>query len=43
MASFSSFDGTTIVYDDIGDGPPVIMHHGFAADARGELASAEGR
>lgn len=34
MASFSSFDGTTIVYDDIGDGPPVIMHHGFAADAR---------
>jgi pimeloyl-ACP methyl ester carboxylesterase len=34
MASFSSFDGTTIVYDDLGEGPPVVLHHGFAADAQ---------
>ena len=43
MGEFSSFDGTTIVYDDLGEGPPVVMLHGFAADARRELASAEGR
>ncbi len=34
MASFSSFDGTTIVFDDVGEGPAVVMHHGFAADAQ---------
>jgi pimeloyl-ACP methyl ester carboxylesterase len=34
MGEFSSFDGTTIVYDDLGEGPPVVMLHGFAADAR---------
>ena len=34
MGEFSSFDGTTIAYDDLGEGPPVVMLHGFAADAR---------
>ncbi|HTN80662.1 MAG TPA: alpha/beta hydrolase [Acidimicrobiales bacterium] len=34
MGEFSSFDGTTIVFDDLGEGPPVVMLHGFAADAR---------
>ena len=33
MNTFSSFDGTTIVFDDLGEGPPVVMLHGFAADA----------
>lgn len=30
---FESFDGTRIVYDDEGDGPAVVLLHGFAADA----------
>lgn len=35
---FASFDGTSIAYrrwaaSDGGDGPPVILHHGFAVDA----------
>jgi pimeloyl-ACP methyl ester carboxylesterase len=33
MNTFSSFDGTTIAFDDLGEGPPVVMLHGFAADA----------
>ena len=33
MNTFSSFDGTTIAFDDVGEGPPVVMLHGFAADA----------
>jgi pimeloyl-ACP methyl ester carboxylesterase len=34
MPSFSSHDGTEIVFDIAGSGPPVLLHHGFAADAR---------
>ena len=34
MASFLSHDGTEIAYDVVGSGPPVLLHHGFAADAR---------
>jgi len=33
MGEFTSFDDTTIVFDDMGEGPPVVMLHGFAADA----------
>ena len=32
-SSFESFDGTTIVFDDQGDGDVVVLLHGFAADA----------
>jgi pimeloyl-ACP methyl ester carboxylesterase len=32
MASFTSFDGTTIDYNDVGDGPVTVLLHGFAAD-----------
>jgi len=34
MASFTSHDGTEIAYDVVGSGPPVLLHHGFAADAQ---------
>ncbi len=34
MQSFKSFDGVEIVYEDAGSGPPVLLLHGFAADAR---------
>lgn len=33
MATFTSFDGTEIAFDVRGDGRPVLLHHGFAADA----------
>jgi pimeloyl-ACP methyl ester carboxylesterase len=32
MATFDSFDGLSIYYDDQGDGRPVVLLHGFAAD-----------
>jgi pimeloyl-ACP methyl ester carboxylesterase len=32
MANFDSFDGLTLYYDDQGDGPTVVLLHGFAAD-----------
>ena len=32
MANFDSFDGLTLYYDDQGDGRPVVLLHGFAAD-----------
>ena len=32
MSRFTSFDGTEIDYDDVGEGPPVLLLHGFAAD-----------
>lgn len=35
MPTFSAPDGVEIAYDDhAGDGPPIVLHHGFAADAR---------
>lgn len=36
MPTFTSFDGLTIAYDEWGDAggtPPVLLHHGFVADA----------
>ena len=35
MEHFTSFDGTEIAYLDEGSGPPVVLHHGFAADHHG--------
>ena len=35
MATFSSFDGTTLHYESTGDGRPVVLLHGFAAESRG--------
>ena len=32
MPTFASFDGTELFYDDQGDGRPVVLLHGFAAD-----------
>ena len=32
MTTFASFDGTELFYEDEGDGFPVILLHGFAAD-----------
>jgi pimeloyl-ACP methyl ester carboxylesterase len=32
MATFPSFDGVTISYTDDGDGPVLVLLHGFAAD-----------
>lgn len=32
MATFESFDGLSLYYDDQGDGPTVVLLHGFAAD-----------
>ncbi len=32
MATFDSFDGLSLYYDDQGDGPTVVLLHGFAAD-----------
>lgn len=33
MSSFTSFDGTRLAYEAEGDGPPVLLLHGFAADS----------
>jgi pimeloyl-ACP methyl ester carboxylesterase len=35
MESFTSFDGVPIAYTVLGDGPTVLMLHGFAASALG--------
>ena len=32
MPTFASFDGTTLAYHDDGEGAPVVLLHGFAAD-----------
>jgi pimeloyl-ACP methyl ester carboxylesterase len=32
VPTFASFDGTELFYDDQGDGRPVVLLHGFAAD-----------
>jgi pimeloyl-ACP methyl ester carboxylesterase len=36
MKSFPSFDGTRIAYHDEGEGPAVILLHGFAVDGLGQ-------
>ena len=33
MPTFVSPDGLDLTYDVVGEGPPVVLHHGFAADA----------
>jgi len=30
---FTTFDGISIAYDEMGDGPPVLMHHGFGSNS----------
>ena len=32
MPHFETFDGLSLFYDDQGDGGPVVLLHGFAAD-----------
>jgi pimeloyl-ACP methyl ester carboxylesterase len=32
MSNFATFDGLSLYYDDQGDGRPVVLLHGFAAD-----------
>ena len=34
MNRFSSFDGTQIAFEVLGEGEPVVMLHGFASDSR---------
>jgi pimeloyl-ACP methyl ester carboxylesterase len=33
MKRFASFDGVEIAYDVLGEGDPVVMHHGFASES----------
>ena len=35
MPTFAAPDGLELAYDVAGDGTPVVLHHGFAADAGG--------
>jgi pimeloyl-ACP methyl ester carboxylesterase len=41
MHTFTSFDGTRIAYSDEGDGPTVILLHGFGVDALGQFGEFE--
>jgi pimeloyl-ACP methyl ester carboxylesterase len=41
MKSFTSFDGTRIAYHDEGDGPAVILLHGFGVDGLGQFGDFE--
>jgi len=41
METFASFDGTRIAYHDEGDGPAVILLHGFGVDALGQFGEFE--
>jgi hypothetical protein len=41
MHTFTSFDGTRIAYHDEGDGPAVILLHGFGVDALGQFREFE--
>jgi pimeloyl-ACP methyl ester carboxylesterase len=31
---FSTFDGINIAFDVLGEGPPVLLHHGFASESQ---------
>jgi hypothetical protein len=41
MHTFTSFDGARIAYSDEGDGPAVILLHGFGVDALGQFGEFE--
>lgn len=41
MKSFTSFDGTRIAYHDAGEGPAVILLHGFGVDGLGQFGEFE--
>jgi pimeloyl-ACP methyl ester carboxylesterase len=41
MKSFTSFDGTRIAYHDEGEGPAVILLHGFGVDGLGQFGDFE--
>ena len=41
MKSFTSFDGTRIAYHDEGEGPAVILLHGFGIDGLGQFGDFE--
>jgi pimeloyl-ACP methyl ester carboxylesterase len=41
MHTFTSFDRTRIAYSDDGDGPAVILLHGFGVDALGQFGEFE--
>src|SRR3954452_17872172 len=41
MDTFTSFDGTRIAYHDEGNGPAVILLHGFGVDALGRFGEFE--
>jgi len=41
MKSFTSFDGTRIAYHDEGEGPAVILLHGFGVDGLGQFGEFE--
>jgi len=41
MKSFTSFDGTRIAYHDEGQGPAVILLHGFGVDGLGQFGDFE--
>ena len=42
MATFKSFDGVVIAFDDIGEGQPVILLHGLLSQAKHMASIAEG-
>ena len=41
MNTFKSFDGTHIAYHDEGQGPAVILLHGFGVDGLGQFGAFE--
>jgi pimeloyl-ACP methyl ester carboxylesterase len=41
MNSFNSFDGVRIAYHDEGEGPAVILLHGFGVDGLGQFGDFE--
>ena len=41
MNTFTSFDGTRIAYHDDGEGPPVVLVHGFGLDGLGQFGEFE--